>query len=347
MIGKMTEDFEKKNIDSFPENSQEYLKHLDSATQSYSREWKYIDELEMAKSVLLLLKNTTHLAIDCEGVRLGRDGKLTLIQVAAENNTVYLFDVLALGQSLFDNGMKDLLENSNIIKYMFDCRKDSSSLYHEYSVKLTNVIDLQLYEFIVRLSTGNIVYNPKADENPLSRETKVAGLRRAVKVYVSKTEIKEAGLSGFFELKGAGDQLMNSERTLWRYRPLSEGMSRYAAMDIEMIWILHKKLHELLPLTENIFEQVKIGSEIYVSMRRDADVTPKGKYINNAILAPYVIPKVIDGQVQPHPVGDKRCNGCRRNFPSEFIIDGEDICEHCKNAINRHKKPTENSETGE
>ena len=37
---------------------------------------------------------------------------------------------------------------------MYDCRWDSDSLYHEFNVKLTNVLDMQLFQFIVRPVAG-------------------------------------------------------------------------------------------------------------------------------------------------------------------------------------------------
>ena len=95
------------------------------------------------------------LAFDCEGVDLGRGGKLTLIQLMAKDDKILIFDVLALGESVFQNtGLREILESKEIRKVMFDCRGDSDSLWEEYKVKLTNVLDMQLLEYMVRPIAG-------------------------------------------------------------------------------------------------------------------------------------------------------------------------------------------------
>ena len=85
------------------------------------------------------------LAVDCEGDNLSRKGKLSIVSVATENHA-FLFDVKTLGARVFDEGLRDLLEDPSREKLMFDCRADSDCLWHQYQVKLVNVLDLQLMQ---------------------------------------------------------------------------------------------------------------------------------------------------------------------------------------------------------
>ena len=80
---------------------QSKLKILNRITECYNGYVKLVDDLTSAKQVLSLLKCQDVLAFDCEGVKLGRGGKMTLIQIGVKNGTVYLFDVLDLRRIYF------------------------------------------------------------------------------------------------------------------------------------------------------------------------------------------------------------------------------------------------------
>lgn len=57
------------------------LNRLDRVTNCYTGDAQLIHDATTAKQVLSSLKYYSDLALDCEGVRLGREGKLTLIQI--------------------------------------------------------------------------------------------------------------------------------------------------------------------------------------------------------------------------------------------------------------------------
>ena len=80
---------------------------------------------------------------------LSRKGALTIITVATEDKA-YVLDVLKLGQAVFSSGLGEILEDKSRKKLMFDCRQDSDALWHQFNVKLTGVLDLQLLEIIYR-----------------------------------------------------------------------------------------------------------------------------------------------------------------------------------------------------
>jgi hypothetical protein len=102
-------------------------------------------DAETCAVVCRLLSKCDTLAIDCEGVNLGRPGgRLCLIQIAG-NSGVYLFDGLADDfASLMGAGLRDLLENPQIVKVIHDCKMDACALFMLNGVRLAGVFDTQL-----------------------------------------------------------------------------------------------------------------------------------------------------------------------------------------------------------
>ena len=80
---------------------------------------------------------------------MSRKEELTIITVATEEK-VYIFDVLKLGQLIFTRGLGEVLEDTFPNKLMFDCRQHSDALWHQFHVKLSGVLDLQLLKGIYR-----------------------------------------------------------------------------------------------------------------------------------------------------------------------------------------------------
>ncbi|KAF6040432.1 EXD1 [Bugula neritina] len=94
-----------------------------------------VDQEHQLPDVIQLLRKETQLSVDCEGVDLGRFGELCLVQVATTQK-VYLFDVEVLGRKIFDQGLRNVLEDARITKLFFDCREDCNILQHGYDVKV-------------------------------------------------------------------------------------------------------------------------------------------------------------------------------------------------------------------
>ena len=117
-------------------------------------DYRLVDDETDVKDAISELKGKvgerkTLLAVDCEGDTLSRKGALTIITVATEEK-VYIFDVLKLGQLVFTSGLGEILEDKSREKLTFDCRQDSDALWHQFQVKLSGVLDLQLLEVIYR-----------------------------------------------------------------------------------------------------------------------------------------------------------------------------------------------------
>lgn len=62
-----------------------------------------VDEVEKIQKAVEDLKKYKTLGVDCEGVDLGKDGELCLLQVATPEK-VYLFDIEILKEEVFTKG---------------------------------------------------------------------------------------------------------------------------------------------------------------------------------------------------------------------------------------------------
>ena len=324
--GKMALNFQMKNFTG-TEHFQNQLKVLDRVSECYTGKNQLVYNLTSAKHAISLLKCHDALAFDCEGVELGRGGKITLVQIGAKGGMVYLFDVLELGKDLFSVGLKDILESQNIYKYMYDCRFDSDSLYHEFNVKLTNVLDMQIFEFIAR----PIAVRPLRDATKPEHYNapRVRGLGGAIKDYIKPSQIRKIGLKDLNQLKNAGKDVMDMEKTFWSYRPLSEGMKRYAALDVEMIWLISDILQSYYSLTGITMERLKVASDVYTNMRRGADRRLSRIYVRHPLLLSFVIPEINSrNELIPFQPVDSQCYGCRRFFIRSFVTHS--LCEDCQ-----------------
>ena len=114
-----------------------------------------LDALLQCKGNLTIESNlsatTPTLFLDLEGVRLSRNGSISLIQLFdSSREHTYLIDVHVLGATAFSTrgsgqlamSLKDILESATIPKVFFDVRNDSNTLFAYFGVALKNIIDL-------------------------------------------------------------------------------------------------------------------------------------------------------------------------------------------------------------
>ena len=149
-------------------------------------DYRLVDDEAGLEDAIPELKRNIPLAVDCEGVSLSRKGALTIITVATEEKA-YIFDVLKLGRAVFSSGLGEILEDKSREKLMFDCREDSDALWHQFNVKLTGVLDLQLLEIFYRPenatasrpSTKHVRRSERTDE-----VVSIFGFARCLELYV-------------------------------------------------------------------------------------------------------------------------------------------------------------------
>ena len=80
-------------------------------------------------------------ALDAEGVNLGRQGQITIVQLATPAQC-FLLDVLHKEPSdPLIGWLRSVLEDPGVVKVIHDCRMDSDALLHHCGINLVNVHD--------------------------------------------------------------------------------------------------------------------------------------------------------------------------------------------------------------
>ena len=274
------------------------------------------------------------LAVDCEGNSLSRDGALTIITVATEEK-VYIFDVQKLGQATFSSGLGEILEDESRKKLMFDCRQDSDALWHQFKVKLSGVLDVQLLEVIYRrenpsASTTNTAQSPSKNKrggrrNRRSQRTdeveKIYGFGRCLELYLQDENL--------VKIKDKGKELLEEDDELWTKRPLTDELIQYCVVDTMAMFGLYNKMKDV-----NGGEQarLRVASDKYVDLYRGKTQRSFDGYETNGYLPLDIIP---DKGTLDFPVANTVCTRCHRRFPhEEFSVTqlskGEQKCRVCK-----------------
>ena len=274
------------------------------------------------------------LAVDCEGNSLSREGALTIITVATEEK-VYIFDVQKLGQATFSSGLGEILEDESRKKLMFDCRQDSDALWHQFKVKLSGVLDLQLLEVIYRREnpSASTTKTPQPSfknkrggrRNRRSQRTdeveKIYGFGRCLELYLQDENL--------VKIKDKGRELLEEDDELWTKRPLTDELIQYCVVDTMAMFRLYNKMKDV-----NGGEQarLRVASDKYVDLYRGKTERSFDEYETNAYLPLDIIP---DKGTLGFPVANTVCTRCHRRFPhEEFSItqlrNGEQKCRVCK-----------------
>ena len=163
-----------------------------------------INDADRCQHACDLLQQECILAVDCEGINLGRiGGSLCLIQIAGQCGT-FLFDVFQNQQGLLQSGLQDLLENREIVKLIHDCRMDVVAL-KEIGINVNSILDTQI---------AFASLHPSVQQCSLN-----------------KFLIQMTG-SGH---PGKNDAPHLSDSKFWSKRPLSPKGIEYACADVELL----------------------------------------------------------------------------------------------------------------
>ena len=163
-------------------------------------------------------KNDYAIAVDLEGRRIGpAEGVLALISVGTPDGKVYLFDIAAMKETAFTEGLlQPLLENPTVTKIWFDCRTDVAEL-HKYHVFPKRVLDLQVSAVYAFCPSGTLLIG-------------LAKTLEKLRLSSPRDDIaKKAGQKLFIpELGGSYD--------VWFQRPLMPEMVEYASVDVKHLF---------------------------------------------------------------------------------------------------------------
>ena len=279
------------------------------------------------------IEQNTLLAVDCEGVSLSRKGALTVITVATEEKA-YIFDVLKLGQNVFTAELGEILEDKTREKLMFDCRQDSDALWHQFNVKLTGVLDLQLLEVLYRRekhATAAIQSSTKYKRRRRSQRTEevenIYGFRRCIDLYVQPD-------GDLIKIKDRGRRLAQYDKEVWKKRPLSDELLQYCSVDTLGMFRLY---HKIKDINGGEKARLRVASERYVDMYRGRAKRYFDKYETHGFLPLDIIP---DKGTLDFAPASTACTLCHRLFPQEEfsvtqLSNGEQKCRVCKEIQSR------------
>ncbi|CAE7203456.1 HAL3B [Symbiodinium natans] len=169
---------------------------------------------EMAELQAVRSQQGPAVALDCEGVRLGRFGRICLLQLQDSKGHVLLCDALRKGVV---EALAPLLESRRVVKVMHDCREDSAALFHQHGIQLRAVFDTQVAHAILERRAGREAYQASASEL----------LKEYLGIEPEQTELKSR---------------MLQDPDLWARRPLTSDLVRYALHSVSHLLQLHHKL---------------------------------------------------------------------------------------------------------
>lgn len=151
------------------------------------------------------------LGFDCEGVDLGRFGKICIVQLSTRTKC-FLFDVKDLDkESVIVLFLKSILENPSVTKVIHDCKMDSDALYHLLDIKLCNSHDTQVWD--------TILFNRGKGSN-LNQTLSDTGCT-----------INSARRPNIY----------HQDNAFWAKRPLTKHMIAWAAGDVSSLFELYEK----------------------------------------------------------------------------------------------------------
>ncbi|XP_068132447.1 piRNA biogenesis protein EXD1-like [Hyperolius riggenbachi] len=167
------------------------------------------------------------IGIAAAGTNVCRHGKLCWLQVASKSH-VYLFDITILGPTVFQRGLKTVLEDENVIKVIHDCRGLSDCLYHQYGVALSNVFDTQVADiFLFHMDTGGFLpQRPSTLEECLSK----------------RLNLPHSLLSALTHAQG----IVKDNQLLWSLHPMPHSLQKALALETFYVLSLHRTMRSAM-----------------------------------------------------------------------------------------------------
>lgn len=194
---------------------------------------------EWSQDLADLFNDVEAVAIDVEGVDLGREGRISLVQISTPvTKGCLILDLL--GKSRNDAlvvWLRSILESDKIVKVIHDCRMDSDALKHTLDIQLRNVHDTSCWHEEI---TG--VYN--------------AGLNTVLAYNSMQPNINKSG------------DVYRSNHAFWAARPLTNTMKELAAGDIQSIYEVYRK--QCLSASPEQARAAKLQSDTFLNVARSA-----------------------------------------------------------------------------
>lgn len=210
--------------------AQQHFQHLMQTAEKTTIQ--YLQTAAEANEYLIQISSLNKLVIglDFERIKYGHeDGQITLAQIflrtKKQGNLVVIIDLLKFGSDI-SNAMKKFA-SSSCIKVMQDCRKDVYHMYNMYNVVLQNVYDIQVAHKQLNGSRN-------------------VGIAELIPWYLGIEH----------KTKSLFESMQDSNKSLWKKRPLTPEMKQYAAEDVTHLRAIYEELckEPNMPPTEYIMQ---------------------------------------------------------------------------------------------
>ena len=171
------------------------------------------DSVEFHETVEVLCKvPNLVIALDLEGVDLGRDGSIEIVSIATNKlspgSAVLLLDVQGLGkQDSLICSLRQLLDHAECV--IHDCRQDCDALYHIFGIEIATVFDTAVAHSVF------------------------SGCNRSPNL---NTVLEANGLQPNFARVGIN---YTKYPDYWRTRPVTDDMVAHASGDVEQLLELY------------------------------------------------------------------------------------------------------------
>ncbi|KAK3577118.1 hypothetical protein CHS0354_037153 [Potamilus streckersoni] len=250
-----------KNEDEKENMADTTMRRKDNSMEPQTEWFTVLDQMsDLFKEAIAYVKKHKVIGVALEGVEIGRNGKLLWLQIGLPDH-VFLFDVLTLGKDCFDEGLKDILENGNILKVLHNCRFPSDLLFHQYDIKLVNIFDTQ--------ATDVFVYRTRKSSWPRHVQGLPACLMHHLNLQCQDVH--------FMTVR---ENSRKDDEEVWSRRPAPQQLLEAAAKNVMYLLELRNVL------LEKMLEEFVAGVDIYLSQVRDASIEDAKKYQGMVHLLP-------------------------------------------------------------
>lgn len=195
---------------------------------------------DLSEDLVKAFEDARIVALDIEGVDLGRDGQISLVQIAASPEACFLLDLLhKTKDDPLVEWLRKVLESDEILKVIHDCRMDADALRHTLGIELRNVHDTSCWHLKL---TGKVDVNLNA---VLTENSIRPNVQRDSSVYAQN-------------------------HAFWATRPLTPTMVEWAVGDIHGTFQLHAR--QIAAATPARALEAKALSDDYLDSARTCDV---------------------------------------------------------------------------
>ena len=191
------------------------------------------DPVTEAEMLQAISTNRT-IYVDLEGIRLGREGTISLLQfTTGEGKPVYLLDIVENPSYLSAPGspVRRMLESDDWEKWMWDPRADADALFHKSQIRLspTKTVCIQLAEVAFDRQRGHI-------------RRYLHSMTAALKRVCSSETFQKVE-----HIKTTGKYLFSEhDPDIFIKRPLPDALVRYCGVDVGLLPLLRNTFYETL-----------------------------------------------------------------------------------------------------